>query len=101
MIAPHTTAHCLGLGLHELLGARVRNSWVRHLASWHSGPTALFDKFSLFPRISPPESCQFRGCVGLLHEALDADWGEGGDHGRISTLLCHRRGSAAENPSQP
>ena len=80
-----------GLGFvrfRQLSCAGARNFGVRLLTARQRGPPALFHEFLLPPCARFLELHQFDWCIGLRHELLDANGGEGGDQSGIHPVLC-------------
>src|SRR5438067_3897270 len=84
----------------ELFGARCDDRRVGSFASRDRCPTAFFDDRALVPRGGLGELGQFYRSLGLLPEFLDADWRQDRDDRRLSSLVRHPLGAAAERPSK-
>src|SRR5215813_5309962 len=90
------------MGAVQLSGAGARDFGVRLLTVRERGPPAFFHEFLLPPGTGFLELRQFDGGIGLRHEFLDANGGEGGDQRGIHPVLCQGLcGAAQVHPSQP
>src|ERR1043166_3972992 len=84
----------------ELFGARCDDRRIGSFASRDRCPTAFFDDRALVPRGGLRELGQFCRRLGLLPEFLDADRRQDRDDSRLSSLVRHPLGAAAESPSK-
>src|SRR6266436_5072152 len=77
-----------------------RNCRIRCIASRHGSPAALLDDRSPVPCRNLVELDQFRRCIGLVLELLDADRSQHRYDRGFGALGCHSLSCAAECPSE-